>query len=174
MVQLREKDLGARALCALARQLLAVTRPGGCPLLINGRIDVALAVDADGVHLPEAGIPVTEARRLLGPKKLVGVSTHSASSAVRAGEQGADYVVCGPVWDTPSKRGLGSPIGIDALAQAAAQAGCPVLAIGGITDQRRARDAMAAGASGVAVIRAVMGAADAAAATATLCRALGS
>ena len=167
LVQLREKDLPARELMALARRLLRVTRQRRCPLLINDRIDVALAAGADGVHLPEGGLPIAAVRRLRGRGRLViGVSVHGADAAGAAAQDGADLVVCGPVWDTPSKRAVGlEPMGEDELAAGARAAGraepAPsVYAIGGVTDPERAAAAVRAGAHGIAVIRAIMAAAD--------------
>jgi len=145
IVQLREKDLDGRELAQLARSVLAVTRPRSVPLLINDRIDVALAVGADGVHLPTNSFSIQEARSLLGPERLIGVSTHSAAEARAAGD--ADVVVLGPVWATPGKE---SPIGVDELARASAT---NVYAIGGIDSPERARSAIAAGAYGIAGIR---------------------
>lgn len=154
VVQLREKDLGARDLLALAGRLVPVARARGCPLLINDRLDVALAAGADGVHLPETGLPVAAARRLAPEGFLVGASTHGPDAAVAAARQGADLVVCGPIWDTPSKHGLIAPIGLEALAAAARGAhGARLYAIGGVT-AARARACRDAGAHGAAVIRA--------------------
>ena len=154
LVQLREKDLGGRALVALARALVAL----GAPVLVNDRADVALAAAAAGVHLPEEGMDVASARALLGPGALVGRSVHTVEDAARCD---ADVVVLGPVWETPGKRACG----IDALRAAAALR--PVWAIGGI-DATRAAEARAAGAAGVAVIRAIMTASDPAAAARAL------
>lgn len=164
VIQLREKDLPARELILLARRLLAVAREHRCPLLINDRLDVALAADADGVHLPENGLDVATARRVARrPEFLIGRSTHSADSAGAAARDGADLVVCGPVWDTPQKRGLGAPIGLDELGRAcravadAAGGRCRVYAIGGIEEAAHARAVADRGAHGVAVVRAAMG-----------------
>jgi thiamine-phosphate pyrophosphorylase len=151
-VQLREKDVGGRDLLALARALGQVCHARGQLLLVNDRVDVALAAGADGVHLPSAGIPPAEARRLLGPDALVGVSCHSAAEVRRALEGGASYATFGPVHDTPSKRLYGPPVGVEAL-RAAARLGLPLVALGGI-DAARAPEAFGAGAAGVAVMRA--------------------
>jgi thiamine-phosphate pyrophosphorylase len=145
MVQLRERDLDGRALAELARALLAVTRPRAAPLLINDRVDVALAVGADGVHLPSTGFTVDDARGLLGSECLLGVSCHSAAEARAA--TAADFVVLGPVWAT---RGKDRPIGTASLGGE----GQRVYAIGGIDGAERAGLARAAGAYGVAGIRA--------------------
>ncbi len=157
LVQLREKDLSGRRLMALARALRDVTAARGCALLINDRVDVAMAAGADGVHLPEDGLPIAEARALLGPAALIGVSTHSASAARRASAAGADLIVFGPVWPTPSKPGARG-VGLDALAEAAAAARpTPLYALGGLVSPARAAAAHAAGAHGTAAIRAYLG-----------------
>src|SRR5688572_9010411 len=121
LVQLREKDLPARELLQLARALIEVAHERRCLLLVNDRIDVALAAGADGVHLPESGLPIAAARRLSHPGRfLVGTSVHSADAAGAAARDGADLIVCGPVWDTPSKRASGhGPIGPAELGAAA-------------------------------------------------------
>jgi thiamine-phosphate pyrophosphorylase len=151
-IHLREKDLGGRDQLALARGLAAVCRARGQRLLVNDRLDVALAAGADGVHLPSRGVPAADARRLLGPAALVGVSCHSAEEVARARDGGASYATFGPIYDTPSKRPFGAPLGPGALAEAA-RLGLPIVALGGI-DPERAREVAAAGASGVGAIRA--------------------
>jgi thiamine-phosphate pyrophosphorylase len=175
IVQLREKDLPARQLFQLGRALLEVAHDRRCPLLVNDRIDVALAASADGVHLPESGLPIAAARRLSHPGRfLIGVSVHSADGAGAAARDGADLIVCGPVWDTPSKRESGlAPIGLSALGDAAraiAAAGsrARLYAIGGITDPEKAEAAARAGAHGVAAIRGLFEAGDPTAAAAAL------
>jgi thiamine-phosphate pyrophosphorylase len=151
-IHLREKDLGGRELLALARDLAAVCRAHRQVLLVNDRLDVALAAGADGVHLPSAGVPPADARRLLGPGALVGVSCHSAADVSRALAGGASYATFSPIHDTPSKRAYGPPLGVAALRDAA-RLGLPLVALGGI-DPPRAAEARAAGAAGVAAIRA--------------------
>lgn len=170
-LQLRERDLPTRELCTLAREIDALTRPRRVPLLINDRVDLALALDLTGVHLRANGLPVDAARRLLGPDRLVGLSTHSIGEAARAGRDGADYVVFGPVFDTPSKRVFGDPLGLDALAAACRESSVPVFAIGGVTSAR-VPDVRRAGAHGVAVIGAVLARPGVAAATRELLSAL--
>jgi len=154
-VQLREKDMGALELLELARRLRRLTREHSASLIVNDRIDVALAADADGAHLGWRSLPVGVARRLLGPDRLIGVSTHSPSEAARAQEQGADYVTFGPVFDTPSKRGLVATQGVEGLAECVRAVDLPVVAVGGVLPEHVAslRDA---GAIGVAVIRGVL------------------
>jgi thiamine-phosphate pyrophosphorylase len=157
-VHLREKDLAGAALLALARALREVCAAAGQLLLVNDRLDVALACGADGVHLPAAGIPPAEARRLLGPGKLIGVSCHGADDVRRAQAGGADFATFGPVFDTPSKRDYGLPKGLEEL-HAASSLGLPLVALGGI-DLATARLARAAGAAGVGAIRAWLEAPD--------------
>jgi thiamine-phosphate pyrophosphorylase len=154
-IQVREKDLEARALEALVRR--AVGASGGrARILVNDRLDVALAAGADGVHLGETSLPVARVaawRASSGRDKFaIGASCHSAE-AVRAAERaGADYVFFGPVFATPSKSSFGSPQGPERLAAACRGARIPVLAIGGIT-QSNAAECFAAGAAGIAAIR---------------------
>lgn len=169
-VQLREKDLEGRALTELARALRAVTARAGVRLFVNDRLDVALAVDADGVHLGGGSLPPAEARAL-APALAIGVSAHGASD-VRAAAGAATFAVFGPIRDTPSKRRYGPPLGLTALG-AAAQAGLPLLAIGGL-DAGDVPAAIAAGARGIACIRPVMAATDPTAAVRGLGRALAS
>lgn len=165
-VHLREKDLGGAALLVLARALGAACRDAGQLFLVNDRLDVALAAGADGAHLPSAGIAPQDARRLLGPGRLLGVSCHAEAEVERARAGGADYATFGPVFDTPSKRALGSPVGLPALARASAR-GLPLVGLGGI-DPGNAGAVRGAGAAGVAAIRAWLAGPDPAAAVRAL------
>jgi thiamine-phosphate pyrophosphorylase len=158
-IQLREKDLSARELYALGARLQEALAPYHVPLLINDRLDVALALDAAGVHLAGHSLPIVQVRRLLGRQKLLGVSTHSVEEAQRAAAEGADFVVFGPVFATPSKMAYGPPQGLSQLAAVVRQTTIPVLAIGGI-EPANVSQVMQAGAYGVAMIRAVLGAPD--------------
>ncbi len=166
-VQLREKDLSTLDLYQLAGKLLARTRAAGATLLINDRLDVALAIEADGVHLTRRSLPPTEARALLGPSKLLGISCHSLADLLEAVAGGVDFIVLGPIFETPSKRPYGPPLGIDILREARALTSIPLVAIGGIT-RPRVPEVVEAGADGVAVISAVMAAPDPATAAADL------
>lgn len=168
-LQLREKDLSAGELYNLARQIKQVL-PGTTRLLVNDRLDVALAAGADGVHLGENSLPPAAARRILGPDKILGVSVHSPDSAIQAAAAGADYLLFGHIFPTASKAGL-PPRGLAALEQVVASVDIPVIALGGITVHRVA-GCLAAGAGGVAVMSAVMAARDPAAAVAALRQAL--
>lgn len=157
-VQLRERDLATRELLALAVDLRRITSRYDALLLVNDRIDVALACGADGVHLPGHSFRVADARTLLGPSKLVAVSTHTVEEVRAAADAGADFVVFGPVFDTPSKRVFGAPTGLDALERAYTSR-IPVIAIGGVTAET-CGTTRARGASGVAVIREIAAASD--------------
>jgi thiamine-phosphate pyrophosphorylase len=158
-IQLREKDLSARDLYTLGARIQAAISPYGVPLLINDRLDVALALDAAGVHLAGHSLPTAAARRVLGASKLLGVSTHSVEEARRATEDGADFIVFGPVFTTPSKVAYGPPQGLQHLTTVVRQVSIPVIAIGGI-DHTNLPQVLQAGAYGVAMIRAVLAAPD--------------
>lgn len=148
-VQIREKDLEDRPLWALTRRARAL-RPAPARLLVNGRLDVALAAGADGVHLPSDGVPVAALRRRFGPGVLIGRSTHRIEEIGQAWADGADYVTYGPVYETPGK---GAPVGVEGFARAAASVpGFPVFALGGVT-LPRFQELARAGAAGVAAIR---------------------
>lgn len=156
-VQLREKDLPPRRLFELAVVLRRATREQGARLLINDRIDIAMAVDADGVHLGAASLPVAEARRLLGADRLIGYSAHGVDEAVKAEREGADFVTFGPVFPTPSKAAYGAPLGPAALAEAVHSLRIPVFALGGVTPAAVA-GIMATGCRGIALISAIIAA----------------
>ncbi len=162
LLQLREKDLPAVELHHLAGQLRELTRRHDCLLLLNDRIDIALAVQADGVHLGRQSVPANVARRILGPQALIGVSTHSIAEIEQAHDQGADFVTFGPVYYTASKARYGAPLGIESLRHACARSPIPIYALGGIKEERVA-ELKAAGAYGVAAISAFMAAASPAA-----------
>src|SRR5262245_13654713 len=168
-VQLREKGLPGRQLLALAERLRSATVRTGALLLVNDRIDIAVAAGADGVHLGGGSVPVEVARALLPTGALVGVSTHAAAEAA---DTTADFAVFGPVYATPSKAAYGPPQGEARFLAAAATAHVPLLAIGGVT-AAHVPALRAAGAAGVAVIRAILAAEDPAAATYELLSALG-
>jgi len=164
-LQLREKDLTGRELYHLALDIKQVLPPG-TRLLINDRLDVALAAGADGVHLGENSLPPAVARRLLGPEKIMGVSVHSVTAAREAEKAGADYLLFGHIFPTASKEGI-PPRGVGSLREVVASVGIPIIALGGI-NTANARQCLAAGARGVAVMSAVMAAPDPARAVAEL------
>ncbi len=170
-VQLREKDLSARELVELGSELRKVTRRYGARFLINDRVDIALALDCDGVHLGQRGISPRDARKLLGKSALIGVSTHGIEEARRAEEDGADFITLGPVFHTPSKASYGDPIGIKQIGRVKGEVSLPIFALGGIREER-VREAMDGGADGIAVISAILAAKKPSEATASLVRAL--
>ena len=180
-LQLREKDMEAREQYELARALRELCSRYGAALLVNDRVDVAIAAGADGVHLPANSFAVADARRLVGATCLIGVSTHEGGEVAAAAEAGADFAVYGPVYEPLSKASYGAARGAESLGAACrAGAGLPVFALGGITAERIAElggtPALSEGGrpAGVAVIGAVFGADDPAAATRTLLDALAS
>jgi len=155
MIQLREKDLSAAELYPLAQELRSLTRSYNSLFLINDRIDIALAVGADGVHLGGHSLPVKIARKILGSDALIGASTHSAEEAESAQSQGADFITCGPVFLTPSKAPYGAPIGVESLQTICKTCNIPVYALGGIK-ANNIRKTLQAGAHGVAMISALL------------------
>jgi thiamine-phosphate pyrophosphorylase len=162
-IQIREKDLDARSLVELARFAVAETGANSARVLVNDRLDVALAANAAGVHLGEKSLPleiVTEWRRFIGRVDFqIGVSCHSLESARAAERGGADYIFFGPVFATPSKAVFGAPQGIERLREVCASVEIPVLAIGGV-NLENARACLAAGAAGIAAIRLFQDATD--------------
>ena len=163
-VQVREKDLGAADLVALCRRLREPTRAHGALLIVNDRADVALAAGADGVQRTHTSLPVADLRAVADKRLRIGASVHGLDDARAAEAEGADWIVFGPVYDTPSKRRFGAPQGLAALARVAGAVRVPVVAIGGITPERVA-EVRRAGATGVAVIAALLRAASPADAT---------
>ncbi|TWJ32397.1 thiamine phosphate synthase [Geobacter argillaceus] len=156
-VQLREKDLTGRELYELAFDMKKLTSRYGANLLINDRIDIALAVDADGVHLGSGSIPIYRARKLLGKNRLIGVSCHNQVNAITAQEKGADFITFGPVFYTASKAKYGKPVGIDKLESVSHLLTIPVFAIGGV-NATNTREVLATGATGIALISAIIAA----------------
>jgi thiamine-phosphate pyrophosphorylase len=156
-IQLREKDLSVKELFDMAVWMRELTREYGAKLFINDRIDVALSVQADGVHLGQNGLPVSAARDIVGKKLLIGVSTHSIEEALKAEKDGADFITIGPVYGTPSKLQYGRPIGIDALRDVKSRVSIPVYAIGGIKLDR-VKQVKEAGTDGIALISGILAA----------------
>lgn len=166
-VQLREKDTATRDFLAVARELRALLQPLGVPLIVNDRVDVALAAGADGVHLGQQDMPIEVARRLGPPGWIIGVSAESLEDAVRAEREGADYIGVSPVFATPTKTDTALPLGLDGLRAIRRAVRLPLVAIGGI-HEGNAREVIEAGADGLAVVSAIMAAPDPRAAAARL------
>ena len=163
-IQLRERDLSARELVTLAREVQAVMASSKSQLLINDRVDIALALEGVGVHLRSNSLPLPVARQMLGAQRLLGISVHAVEEAVQAEAAGADYIVLGPIYETPSKQMFGPPLGIHTLEKACKLVRIPIIGIGGVT-AARAREMRGAGAFGAAVITAILGADDVESAT---------
>lgn len=158
-IQLREKDLSVRQLFDMAVWMRELTEEYAAKLFINDRVDVALSVGADGVHLGRSSIPAYAVRKISGDKLIVGVSTHGIEEAMTAEKDGADFITVGPIYETPSKLKYGKPIGVNTLGGVKSRVSIPVFAVGGITLDR-VKEVRDAGADGIAVISAILGAKD--------------
>jgi thiamine-phosphate pyrophosphorylase len=172
MIQLRDKVAGPRQLLHEARQIAQLCRERRVCFIVNDRLDLALAVDADGVHLGQDDLPPGNARALLGASKILGVSTHSLEQALRAAEQGADYLGIGPIFATATKATGYEPIGCDTIRQLRARIDIPIVAIGGIR-LSNVGEVIQSGATGVAVISEIVGVDDITAATRAFVTAIG-
>ncbi|WP_374226857.1 thiamine phosphate synthase [Ktedonobacter sp. SOSP1-85] len=158
-IQLRDKVASTRVLIEEGQRLRVLTCQHGALLIVNDRLDIALAVEADGLHVGQEDMPISLARRLLGPAYLLGVSVATLAEAEQAISEGADYLSVSPVFSTQSKVDAGEGVGLPVLGEIARQSPLPVIAIGGIGEENIA-SIIRAGACGVAVISAVMGAED--------------
>ena len=154
-VQLREKELSTKALLDMAYWMRELTNEFGALLFINDRVDVALSVEADGVHLGRQSIPVQAVRKIAGKTLMIGVSTHTIEEAIEAEKNGADFITLGPVYETPSKVNYGKPIGIETLRKAKSATTLPIFAVGGIK-LGNVREIKEAGADGIALISAIL------------------
>lgn len=154
-IQLREKHLPERMILDMAYWVLELAREYGAKLLVNDRVDIALAAGADGVHLGQKSLPAHAVRKITGDDFLIGVSTHSLHEALEAEKDGADFITLGPIYHTPSKARYGEPIGVDVIRQVKSRVSVPVLAIGGIKTDT-VHEVLNAGADGVAVISGIL------------------
>jgi thiamine-phosphate pyrophosphorylase len=168
-VQLRDPEAKTRVLVEEARALLALLRPAGIPFIVNDRVDVALAVGADGVHVGQSDMAVADARRLSGRKLILGLSITSEADLDAADLAAVDYLGVGPVYRTATKLDAAPPMAIGGLRAIAARVALPVVAIGGL-HAGNAEEAIAAGADGIAVVSAICAAPDALLAAAELAR----
>jgi len=155
VIQLREKDLGTRDLLNMAYMMRDLTEQYNARLFINDRVDIALAVGADGVHLGQNSMSARPVRKISGNKLLIGVSTHGIDEAIEAEKDGADFITLGPIYQTPSKLKYGNPIGIDTLRKVKSKVSIPVLAIGGIKVDK-VKEVTEVGADGIALISAIL------------------
>ena len=159
-IQLRDKSASSRALFEMAKELRAITREAGVSFIVNDRLDIALAVDADGLHVGQSDLPATEARRLLGPDKILGVSASSVEEAREAEQHGANYLGVGAIFEArDTKADAGAPRGISVLTLLSKHSTLPIVAIGGIKHDNVA-DVIRAGAQCAAVISAIVAADD--------------
>ncbi len=158
-VQLREKDLSLRELLALAEKLRHLTREFGAKLFINDRVDIAIDVEADGIHLGGQSMPTPAVRSLVGGKMLIGVSTHGIDQAAQAAAEGADFITVGPIYHTPSKAKYGEPLGLEPLRRIKKAIDIPIFALGGIRG-RNIGHVLWAGAYGISMISTILGSDD--------------
>ncbi|TKB06943.1 thiamine phosphate synthase [Desulforhopalus sp. IMCC35007] len=171
-VQLREKNCSTRTFIEEAMALQNLLRPKSIPLIINDRIDVAMAVGADGVHLGQDDMPLGDARRILGEQVIIGISVESVADARRAAAGGADYLGVSPVFATPTKTDTAEPLGLEGLRAIRKTVDLPLVAIGGVNVQNCA-SVIAAGADGLAVVSAIVSAPSPQKAAEELCNVAG-
>ena len=155
VVQYRNKDAETREMYYEARRLGQLCKEAGAAYLINDRVDIALSVDADGVHLGQSDMPFAAARRLLGPDKIIGLTVHNLAEALEGERLGADYLGVSPIFSTATKPDAGKPAGISLIEQIRRKVSLPLIAIGGI-NHSNARQVVAAGADGLCAISCVV------------------
>lgn len=158
LVQLREKNVSSREFLEIATNIKAITSRYEVPLIINDRLDIAQAVDAEGLHIGQDDLPLPIARKIWGPNKIIGVSAHTLEEALLAQEQGADYLGVGAIYPTPTKADA-QHVTLDQLAQIKKSVSIPIVGIGGI-NETNAREVMATGIDGVSVVSAILGKQD--------------
>jgi len=157
IIQLREKNKSKKELLEMARELKKLTTKYDIPFIVNDHIDIALAVDADGIHLGQDDLPLAEARRIMGPNKIIGISTHALEEAIEAEKNGADYIGVGPVYETKSKVDVVDPVGLGYVQEVVKHTTIPFVAIGGIK-LHNLEQVLQAGAKSICVISAIVGA----------------
>ncbi len=155
LVQFREKQIDTRTFVEEARRLKAALAPHGVPLIINDRVDVALAAEADGIHLGQCDMTPTDARRLLGPDAIIGLSLESVADAQAPLSSAVDYVAASPVFSTPTKSDTAAPLGLEGVRNIRELTSLPLVGIGGM-HAGNARQVLEAGADGIAVISAIL------------------
>jgi thiamine-phosphate pyrophosphorylase len=158
-IQLREKSCGTREFLNEALALQPLLKSRNIPLIINDRLDIALAIEADGVHLGQSDMPIGMARKIAGDSLIIGISAESVDDALRAEQEGADYIGISPVFSTPTKTDIAPPLGLEGVQQIRALVDIPLVGIGGINSDN-AESVLAAGADGIAVVSAIVSAAD--------------
>jgi thiamine-phosphate pyrophosphorylase len=158
-IQLREKSCGTREFLNEALALQPLLKSRNIPLIINDRLDIALAIEADGVHLGQSDMPIGMARKIAGASLIIGISAESVDDALRAEQEGADYIGISPVFSTPTKTDIAPPLGLEGVQQIRALVDIPLVGIGGINSDN-AESVLAAGADGIAVVSAIVSAAD--------------
>jgi thiamine-phosphate pyrophosphorylase len=159
IVQLREKTGSTRKILETAYEIRKLTQKAKIPFIINDRLDIAMAVNSDGVHLGQEDMPLNIARKILGKDRVIGISATNLEEAIEAESQGADYLGVGPIFATPSKEDAAEPMGLGGLAEIRKKVKIPIVAIGGISWENMG-EVIRAGADGVAVISAIAGAPD--------------
>jgi thiamine-phosphate pyrophosphorylase len=159
LIQIREKDASTREFFEVAKEVKEVTSKYNVPLLINDRIDIAIAIDADGVHLGQSDMPISLARKILGKDKIIGISANTIKEALEAQNDGADYLGLGPVFFTGTKKDINEPIGVSGLREMTEAINIPSVAIGGI-NKENSESIMEAGVDGISVISAILGSED--------------
>lgn len=159
MVQLREKDASTKEFYELAMKMKACLKPYNVPLIINDRLDIALACDAEGLHIGQSDMPYEVARRLMGKNKIIGLSVESVQDAKDANNLDVDYIGISPVFDTQTKTDTSKPLGLDGIKEISRICKHPSVGIGGI-GMNNAADVISTGADGVSVVSAIMSAQD--------------
>ncbi|WP_199614787.1 thiamine phosphate synthase [Paenibacillus alkalitolerans] len=159
IIQLRDKKSGKRVILEKAKALRELTRKHGVTFIVNDHIDIALAADADGIHLGQDDLPIAEARKIVGQGKIIGISTHRIEEAREAEREGADYIGVGPVFPTKSKEDAVAPVTTSYVRQAAAEIRIPFVAIGGIK-LHNVEEVLQAGATRICAISEIVGSKD--------------